>query len=53
MVEIRECKLFLGNLFAYEQLSRREKAGKLECSKIIERYLRFQSCPCLSLIKNK
>ena len=30
---MRECELFLGNLFVCEQLSGRERAGKLECSK--------------------
>ena len=33
MMEMRECKLFLGNLSVCEQLSRREKAGKLELYK--------------------
>ena len=36
MMEMRECKLFFGNLSVCEQLSRREKAGKLECSKNIK-----------------
>ena len=30
---MRECELFLGNLSVCEQLSGRERAGKLECSK--------------------
>ena len=33
MMEMREFKLILGNLSVNEQLSEREKAGKLGCSK--------------------
>ena len=42
MMEMRECKLFLENLSVCEQLSRRERAGKLGCSKNIKKLLRFQ-----------
>ena len=36
MMEMRESKLFLGNLSVSEQLSGKEKAGKLESSKNIQ-----------------
>ena len=35
VMEMRECKLFLGNVSVCDQLSGKEKAGKLECSKNI------------------
>ena len=44
---MRECKLILGNLSLVEMLSRREKAGKLECSKNMKKWLRFQRRPRL------
>ena len=37
MMKMRECKQFIGNLSVCEQFSRREKAGKLEGSKNIQK----------------
>ena len=48
MMEVGELKLFLRNLSVCEQLSGREKAGKLECSKKIKEKQRFQRCPRLA-----
>ena len=49
MMEMLECKAFLGNLSVCEQLSGREKAGKLECSKNIQKLLRFKDVRVLQL----
>ena len=44
MIEMRECELFLGNLSVCEQLSGREKTGKLGCSK---NYAKTQKSSCV------
>ena len=44
MIEMRECELFLGNLSVFEQLSGREKTGKLGCSK---NYAKTQKSSCV------
>ena len=53
MMEMRECKLFIGNLSVCEQLSWRKRAVILECSKMIEKVVAFSktspSC-CYSLL---
>ena len=49
MMEVRECKQFLGNLSVCEQLSGREKAGKLECSKNIKSNCVFKDVRVLLL----
>ena len=48
-MEMRECKLFLGNLSICEQLSGREKPGKLECSKNIKNSCVFKDFRVLLL----
>ena len=52
MMEMREGKLSVGNSFVCEQLSRRQKAGKLECSKNIKQVAAF-SKNCLLLLPNR
>ena len=42
MMEMRECKLSLKNLFVCEQLFGREKPRKLDCSKNMKTQLHFQ-----------
>ena len=49
-MEMRECKLILGNLSLVEKLSGREKAGKLECSKKMKKWLSFKGV-CVLLLK--
>ena len=45
MMEVQECKLFFWKLSVCEQLSGRERPGKLECSENIKKELRLQRRP--------